>query len=78
VARSTPTPRLLTVGEIAHRLDVPVHRVHYVLRTREDILPVAYAGRTRLFDNHALTRIRHERSAIDARMNSWTQGGHDV
>lgn len=77
MARTRQTPRLLTVGEIADRLDVPVHRVQYVLRTREDITPVAYAGRARLFDNDALARIRHERRAIEARMISWTRGGHD-
>ena len=50
-------PRLLTVGAIAERLGVPLHRVQYVLRTR-DIQPAALAGIYRLYLTDALDRIR--------------------
>ena len=64
--KSAP-PRLITVGVISERLGVPVHRVRHVLDTRPDIRPSAYAGRTRLYDQHALARVRHELAAIAAR-----------
>lgn len=60
-------PKLLTLGVISERLGVPVHRVRHVLDTRPDIRPSAYAGRARLYDQHALARVRHELAAIDAR-----------
>ena len=59
-------PPLNTTGRIAANLGVPVHRVQYVISSR-DIRPAAYAGRLRLFDHEALARIRHELNAIDAR-----------
>lgn len=59
-------PRLLTVGEIAARLHVPIHRVQYVVRVR-GVSAAALAGRTRLFDNDALARVRHEIEAMAAR-----------
>jgi len=58
--------RLITPGVIARELGVPLHRVLYVLRSR-DIEPVARAGTLRLYDNAAIARVRHELNAIDAR-----------
>ena len=60
-------PRLLTSGVIAKDLGVTVFRVHHVLRLHPDIQPRALAGRTRLFDRHAVARIRHELNTIDAK-----------
>jgi len=60
-------PELLTIGKIARTLGVPVHRIDYILRTRPDIVPLAVAGRTRLFDSEALRRIRYELNSIGAR-----------
>lgn len=60
-------PALLTVGRIATILGIPIHRVRFVLATRSDIEPTAFAGRTRLFDKRALARIRYEVAAMDAR-----------
>ena len=60
-------PELLTIGKIARLLDVPVHRIEYILRTRADIIPLAVAGRTRLFGVKALRRIRYELNCIAAR-----------
>jgi len=65
--RINPTPRLRTPGVLAELLDVPLHRVDYVLRTRPHIRPVALAGRLRLFDNDALAMLRHELNSMDAR-----------
>ena len=60
-------PELLTIGKIAKTLNVPIHRIDYVLRTRPDIQPLAVAGRTRLFDSEGLRRIRYEINVISAR-----------
>lgn len=59
-------PTLDTVGRIADRLGISVHRVQYVVH-RKGIQPAAYAGRLRLFDRHAVARIRYEINAIEAR-----------
>lgn len=64
--RHPPPPSLDTVGRIAERLGVPLHRVQYVV-DRKGIKPTAFAGRLRLFDRAAVARIRHELNAIDAR-----------
>lgn len=58
---------LLTVGRLARLLNVPLHRVLHLLRTREHIRPAATAGIIRLFDRRALAMLRHELNAQDAR-----------
>ena len=60
-------PQLLTVGRIAELLGEPVHRIEYLLRTRNHIRPVGFAGRARLFNRKSLAHIRHELAAIAAR-----------
>lgn len=62
-----PVARLRTLGVLAADLDVPLHRVQYVLQTRPHIRPSARAGRLRLYDREAVALIRHELNAIDAR-----------
>tara|TARA_E500000318_G_C3555800_1_gene211028 strand:+ start:1346 stop:1567 length:222 start_codon:yes stop_codon:yes gene_type:complete len=69
-----PVTKLRTPGVLAADLDVPLHRVLYVLRTRTHIAPSARAGRLRLYDREAVALIRHELNAIDARR----EGGGDV
>ena len=59
-------PRLDTLGRIADRLDVPIHRVAYIVRAR-GIRPTAYAGRLRLWDRAAVARIIAELDAIDGK-----------
>ena len=59
----SPVP---TVGEIARRLGVPVHRVEYVLRTRS-IVPSGRAGNLRLFTEADVERIRQELDRITSR-----------
>jgi hypothetical protein len=60
-------PRLITVGIIAEKVSVPLHRVLFVLRARPHIKPAAFAGRVRLYDSRAVAMVRHELHAIDAR-----------
>lgn len=61
------TPQFRTVGSIAREFGVPIHRITHILRTRSHIRPAAMAGNTRVFDNAAVARLRHEINAIDAR-----------
>ena len=60
-------PQLLTAGRIADVLGVPSHRVTYLLDSRPDLRPFAYAGRTRLYRHWHIARLRHELTAMDAR-----------
>lgn len=60
-------PRLRTPGVVAADLGEPLHRIVYVLRSRPHIRPAARAGRLRLYDREAVTLIRRELNAIDAR-----------
>ncbi|SMP77884.1 hypothetical protein SAMN06265222_1249 [Neorhodopirellula lusitana] len=60
-------PKLVTSGVIASELNVPLHRVLRVLRTRPSILPTAYAGNVRLYRRDTIARVRYELTAIDAR-----------
>ena len=59
-------PKLRTPGVLAADLDEPLHRVLYVLRTRQHIRPTAHAGRLRLYDRNAVELLRHELAFIDA------------
>ena len=70
----SPVARLRTPGVLAADLDVPLHRVMYVLRTRAHITPSARAGQLRLYDREAVALIRHELNAIDARREGGTDG----
>ena len=63
---------LPTVGEIASRLGVPIHRVEYVVRSR-DIEPAGRAGNARVFSEAAVDRIRSECHLIDADRGCYTE-----
>ena len=54
-----------TVGEIARRLSEPIHRVEYVIRSR-NIRPESRAGNCRVFSEAAVGRIASELKRIDA------------
>ncbi len=56
--------QLHTVGLIAENLGVPVHRVEYVLRTR-NIKPAHRAGALRIFTLEQVDRIAEEIESID-------------
>jgi len=60
-------PRLLTPGVMANELSQPLHRVLWILRTRQYIRPAARAGTLRLYNHQAVSQVRHELNAIDAR-----------
>jgi hypothetical protein len=64
---SEDLPQLVTIGQLVAMLDVPRHRIEYILRSRAHIRPRAVAGGVRCFDDDAVARIRHELAAIDAR-----------
>jgi hypothetical protein len=54
-----------TVGEIARRLCEPVHRIEYVLRTR-NICPCGVAGNARVYAEEDVERIAAVLRRIDA------------
>ncbi len=54
-----------TVGEIARRIGQPVHRVEYVIRSR-NIQPTGIAGNARVFSDADVERIAGELHRIDA------------
>ena len=60
-------PKLITLGVIAERLGVPLHRIRHVLATRPHIKPTAVAGNLRLFDSQAVAQVRYEITLSDAR-----------
>ncbi|MCH8343919.1 MAG: hypothetical protein IH983_08020 [Planctomycetes bacterium] len=60
-------PRLITPGVIAADLDVALHRVLHVLRTRRHIRPAARAGTLRLYDRAAVAAVHDELATIEAR-----------
>lgn len=62
-------PKVLTPGEIAQRLGVPLHKVTYVLRARQ-IQPLAYAGTLRLFDQEGMTAIEGALAEIARKKHS--------
>ncbi len=51
--------QLLTLGQIADRARLPIHRIDYFLRSR-GIKPVARAGQLRVFGQAALDRVLAE------------------
>ena len=61
------TVKLNTVGVLARKLNQPVHRITYLLRTRQHIRPAAVAGRSRLYHELAVAQLRYELNCIDAR-----------
>jgi len=60
---NSETSELLTVTEIARRLDVAPHAVTYVVKTR-GIEPARWVGHARLFDEAAVGRIASELARI--------------
>ena len=58
-------PTLTTIGEIARRLGVPIHRVEYVIRARR-IRPSGWAGNARVFADETVDVIARELQQIDA------------
>jgi hypothetical protein len=69
-------PILFTVGEIARRLGVELHRVEYVLRTR-DISPCSRAGNALVYTQEDLDRVASELRRIDAERHQLGSDHHD-
>lgn len=63
---TTLVPQLITAGVMAADLDEPLHRVLYVLATRQQIRPAARAGTLRLYDREAVAMVRRELAEIDS------------
>jgi len=54
-----------TIGEIARRLGVAIHRVEYVVRTR-NLMPVSRAGNLRVFAETDVDYVARELQRMDA------------
>ena len=66
------TPQSMpTVGVISRELHVPVHRVEYVIRSR-DIRPLARAGNARVFSDADVKIIAEELQRIRGRQRGST------
>ena len=55
---------LPTIGEISRRLNAPIHRVEYIVRTR-NIQPAGWAGNARVFTEADVDHIRSELRRIE-------------
>lgn len=64
-----------TVGEIARRLGESLHRIEYVIRSR-NIQPASRAGHVRIFAEADVAHIADELRLIDARQES--ASGHEA
>lgn len=56
--------QIASLGEIATRIDQPIHRVSYVIRTRR-ITPLVVAGGRNFYSEAAVQRIASELARID-------------
>lgn len=65
--QNTDPIELNTLGKVAQHLQVPVHRVQYIVRSRPHLRPIATAGRLRLFDTKTIEQIAKELQTIDSR-----------
>ena len=61
-----PPAEALTIPAIARALNVPVHRVEWIVLSRA-IAPCARAAHVRVFDETARDRIARELAIIDER-----------
>jgi DNA-binding transcriptional MerR regulator len=61
----TNTSCLPTIGTIADRLGEPVHRIEYVIRSR-NIQPSGRAGNVRVFTEGDIERVASELRRIEA------------
>lgn len=66
-------PLLLTVGEIARRSQTKVHRVEYIIRSR-NIQPIGWAGHARVFSSASLSHIESELRRMDTERSNPNSG----
>lgn len=69
---SSDLPAALTIGELARRLNVPIHRVEYHIRAH-CIKPSGRAGNCRLFSESDLSRL----AALIARIEGMKRANHE-
>ncbi len=50
---------LMTLGTLAERLGIKIHRAEYLVRSRH-VQPAGTAGRYRLFDGKTLEKLQRE------------------
>jgi hypothetical protein len=62
---SDETPKALTPGEIARRIGQPIHRVQYVIVSRQ-LEPIARAGNLRIFSEADVQYIAGQIRRMDA------------
>ncbi len=62
---TTAVPAQPTVGEIARRTGYPVHKIEYVIRSR-NLQPATVAGNARVFSETDVEFIAHELHRIEA------------
>lgn len=62
---TTESPAMPTVGEIARRLGVSIHRVSYVIDSRR-IRPVGWAGNAKVFSEADVAHIASELARIES------------
>jgi DNA-binding transcriptional MerR regulator len=65
------TQDLYLISEVAQRLDVPPHRIAYLLMTRKLDEPKLRMGNRRVFTNDEAKRV------ADALGLTWVSGGKD-
>jgi hypothetical protein len=73
----SPDTTRKTIGDIAREQGASIHRVEYVVRTR-DIRPVGRAGIIRLFDENAASLIAEELRLSDRRRHFAEEAPHAV
>jgi DNA-binding transcriptional MerR regulator len=61
---SSDLPVSLTVGVLAKRLGIPIHRVEHLIRSR-NIKPTSRAGNSRVFSESDLTKLASIVQRID-------------
>lgn len=64
VMKKITEPQLLTVGELARRSGLPIHRVSYIIKSRK-IKPLAKAGASWIYSEADLERIISQAERIE-------------
>ena len=69
--------KLLTVGEIAKQLNCPIHKVLYLIQSRQ-IKPFQRAGCLRIFGEDVVDMLRSELTVSQQRHSTKKQSGPGV
>ena len=63
-------PAALTIGEIARQLDAPLHKIEYIIKSR-NIQPTQRAGNSRVFSQASVDYIVSELRRINTGRDNW-------